>query len=161
VYVPADEVLILECLSTLVEHGRQRLDAALDALDRIKDDDGLQTMPAQTLDDAPRLLGTAVHAAIVRDGVIDEQNLGLDLHETLKDGMDAGVGTDAGPDGADARGGEGGDEGVGVVAEEAGDAVVRVDIELVQGEGAAADALAQVGPGDGARGHLVGFDDGG
>ncbi len=57
----------------------------------------------------------------------DEKDLRLDLSETVQDPLDAEIGGTGGPHRPQAGGGEHGDDGLGHVRHEAGDAVARSD----------------------------------
>lgn len=123
-------------------------------------DDGAQggQFPAQFRD----RVGSVVFLAAVAVAVDGEQDDGFYLLEAVEDAAGAEVGGAGGPDAADGRGGEEGDDRLRDVGEVAADPVARGDAEGAEFGGERADLAAQRGPGDGDLGvGLVDVEQGG
>lgn len=99
--------------------------------------------------DGVRAVVLLAAVAVAVDG---EQDDGFDLLEAVEDAAGAEVGGAGGPDAADGRGGEEGDDRLRDVGEVAADAVARGDAEGAEFGGEGADLAAQCGPGDGGLG---------
>ena len=93
--------------------------------------------------------------AILGDG---QQQLWLDLLEAFQHALAAEFGRAAGPDGADAAGGEQGDDRLGDVGQVSDDAVAPPDAQFAQAGGESGDLARGVGPAEGMeRAALVGI----
>ncbi|KFY83046.1 hypothetical protein V500_10201, partial [Pseudogymnoascus sp. VKM F-4518 (FW-2643)] len=88
-------------------------------------------------------------------------HLGLNLHQPLQHRMHPRIGTHARPHNTNTRRRQRRNNRISCVPEEPRDAVPWAQREVLEGENAAADALAELGPAYGVRGGFVGFDDGG
>lgn len=98
---------------------------------------------------------------IIPHPIIHKQHLGLNLHQPLQHRMHPCIRAHARPHNTNTRRRQRRDNRISRVPEEPRDAVPWPQREVLEGENAAADALAEIGPAYGVRGGLVGFDDGG
>jgi hypothetical protein len=91
----------------------------------LENDDGLELLQRPRY--LPRLLRARVSPPVIPHAIIGEEQHRLDLHQPVQNRRHARVGAHGRPDGSEVRGGQHGDDGVGVVAQEPGDAIAGLD----------------------------------
>ncbi len=111
----------------------------------VGEDDGVLEARHLRLEAGDRLAAVEVLAAVAV-AVDGEEDPGLDLGEAVDDAGGAEVGRAAGPDRADARRGEEGDDRLGDVRHVGDDAVAALHAEAAQPRGEGGDLGAQLGP---------------